>query len=92
MKIQIALAGGASKNYADWQKSMESKDNFAEIKRLDDNKLVAVDGAGNTIDTFIVDTVRRNTQVDTLDSEQTGTPSDKTENDVRVDATLEKGA
>lgn len=91
MKLKIALAA-ASKNYSDWQNSMKSKENFGEIKRLDDNKLVAVDTAGNTIETFVIDTERKNTSVDTLDSQQTGTPSDKTKNDVRVDSTLEKGA
>lgn len=92
MRLQISLSAAASKNYADWQKNMESKDNFGEIKRLDDNKLVAVDKAGNTLDTFVVDTIRRNTSIDTLDGEQTGTPSDKTKGDVRVDSTMEKGA
>jgi hypothetical protein len=91
MKIQIAL-GSASKNYSDWQNSMKSKENFGEIKRLDDNKLVAVDTAGNIIETFLVENERKNTSIDTLDGQQTGTPSDKTENDVRVDSTLEKGA
>lgn len=91
MKLQIALSA-ASKNYSDWQNNMKSKENFGEIKRLDDNKLVAVDTAGNTIETFVIDTKRRNTSIDTLDGQQTGTPSDKTENDVRVDSTLEKGA
>jgi hypothetical protein len=91
MKIQIALSA-ASKNYSDWQNSMKSKENFGEIKRLDDNKLVAVDTAGNIIETFLVENERKNTSIDTLDGQQTGTPSDKTENDVRVDSTLEKGA
>lgn len=91
MKLQISLAG-ASRNYSEWQDRMKTKENFGEIKRLDDNKLVAVDKAGNPIDTFVVDTTRHNTSVDTLDSQQTGTPSDKTKNDVRVDSTLEKGA
>lgn len=98
MKIKIpltntALAGNFGTDYAGWQDRMKQKPNFGEIKRLDDNKMVAVDTAGNTIETYVVDTDIKNPSADTLDAEQKGTPSDKTKNDTNVgENTLDKGA
>ena len=83
---------GFGKNYAGWEEKMRATKNFGEIKRLDDNKLVAVDGAGNTIETFVIPTDRKNLKTDTMDSEQQGAPINKTGNDPKVDPKVEKGA
>lgn len=84
--------GGAGDNYAAWTQRMNADPKCKEIKRLDNNKMVAVDAAGNPIETFVIDTERKNLKVDTLDSEQNQTPADKTAQDNRVDPKVEKGA
>lgn len=93
MKIQIALAtGNFGTNYSDWQDRMKGSKNFGEIKRLDNNKMVAFDTAGNTIETYTIDAdSSKINKTDTLEGEQSGTPADKTANDTTVgDPMLDK--
>lgn len=79
-------------DYSNWLSKVKAKPDFKEVKRLDNNKMVALDVGGNPIETFVIETERKNLKVDTLDSKQTGTPADKTAQDVRVDPKVEKGA
>jgi hypothetical protein len=106
MRIQISLAADEKpatdvvapapqafgSAYDRWLAKVSAAKNFKEVKRLDNNKMVALDTAGNTIETFVIETERKNLKVDTLDAKQTGTPADKTAQDVRVDPKVEKGA
>jgi hypothetical protein len=108
MRIQIALSSddkkeentsnkapapqGFGKNYDDWMTRMRDNPKFKEVKRLDNNKLVAVDEGGNTIESFVIPIEGKNLKTDTMDGEQAGFPKDKTENDTRVDSKVEKGA
>lgn len=86
-------SGGVGTNYSDWMKRMEGSKNFGKIKRLDGNKMVAYDTGNNIIETFTMPTDERgNMKVDTLDSEQTNAPIDKTGNDPKIDSKVEKGA
>lgn len=90
MKIQIALAANGT-DYTSWQDTMKGKPNFGKIERIDDNKMAAYDVGGNIIETFNIENDLKNKSVDTLDSEQTGVPIDKTKGDVQVgDPKLEK--
>lgn len=93
MKIKIALAANFGTDYTVWQERMQKTKNFGEIKRLDDNKMVAIDTAGNTMESYTIQEgeLDKKNKTDTLDGEQSGAPSDKTENDTTIgDPMLEK--
>lgn len=98
MKIEIALAGSGhaeatpTSGFDHWKSTIEKNPNFDRIDRLDSNKMAAYDKDGNILDTFIIDVSHAPQATDTLDSEQVVVPADKTSHDVKIDATLEKGA